>query len=99
MVPRRYGDGTACEKLVSVDDDGTVTAAPGYTLMPAPGTVWALVIADMAGRDALGLRKYGRPLLPNDGRDSLQDLYEELLDAAVYIKKAMLERDSAQNVK
>lgn len=66
---------------------------------PAPGTVWALVIADMCGRDQLGLRKYGRPLLPNDGRDSLQDLYEELLDAAVYIKKAMLERDSAQNVK
>ena len=59
----------------------------------APGTVWALVVDDMHGRDALGMRKYGRPLLPHDGRDTLQDAYEEALDLAVYLRKAMLERD------
>lgn len=59
----------------------------------APGTVWDLVISDMHGRDALGLRKYGRALLPHDGRDTLQDAYEEALDLAVYLRKAMLERD------
>jgi hypothetical protein len=59
----------------------------------APGTVWDLVVHDMHGRDALGLRKYGRPLRPHDGRDTLQDAYEEALDLAVYLRKAMLERD------
>jgi hypothetical protein len=59
----------------------------------APGTVWAIVVDDMHGRDALGMRKYGRPLLPYDGRDTLQDAYEEALDLAVYLRKAMLERD------
>jgi hypothetical protein len=54
--------------------------------------VWPLVIADMQARDAAGRRKYGVPLQPHNGRDALQDLYEELLDAAVYIKQAMLER-------
>jgi hypothetical protein len=59
----------------------------------APGTVWDLVVRDMHGRDALGMRKYGRPLQPHDGRDTLQDAYEEALDLAVYLRKAMLERD------
>ena len=50
-----------------------------------------LVIKDLRGRERLGQAKYGRPLLPHDGRDSLLDLYEELLDAVQYIKKYMME--------
>ncbi len=59
----------------------------------APGTVWDLVVRDMHGRDELGLRKYGKTLMPHDGRDTLRDAYEEALDLAVYLRKAMLERD------
>lgn len=59
----------------------------------APGTVWDLVVRDMHGRDELGHRKYGRPLEAHDGRDTLRDAYEEALDLAVYLRKAMLERD------
>jgi hypothetical protein len=59
----------------------------------APGTVWDLVVRDMHGRDELGCRKYGKPLLPNDGRKTLWDVYEELLDAAVYIRKRILEEE------
>ena len=50
-----------------------------------------LVIADMKARDEMGREKYGGPLVTNDGRDSLNDLYQEILDAAVYCKKLELE--------
>ena len=56
--------------------------------------VWEAVIADMKSRDAFGRAKYGVPLCTNNGRDALKDLYEELLDACVYLKQAMMERDA-----
>ena len=49
------------------------------------------VIADMQDRDLAGRKKYGTPLQPHNGRDALVDLYQELLDAAVYAKQAMFE--------
>lgn len=55
--------------------------------------VWDEVIKDMKARDKLGRERYGVPLTTNNGRDMLQDVYEELLDAAVYIKGVILERD------
>jgi hypothetical protein len=73
--------------------DGSEVHFTGTDHVAAAGTVWDLVVRDMHGRDALGMRKYGRPLLPHDGRDTLQDAYEEALDLAVYLRKAMLERD------
>lgn len=51
-----------------------------------------LVVADLAGRKALGTERYGTPLQPHNGRDALRDLYEELLDAAVYVRQAIEER-------
>ena len=54
---------------------------------------WDLVLADMAKRDAEGLRKYGTRLQPHNGRDQLQDAYEEALDLAVYLRTALYERD------
>lgn len=55
--------------------------------------VWSLVIRDMADRDAMGLKKYGTRLQPNNGRNALQDAYEEALDLAVYLRQAIYERD------
>ncbi len=43
-----------------------------------------MVLSDMDDRDRLGRERYGVPLTPNNGRDSLVDLYQELLDSAVY---------------
>ena len=51
------------------------------------------VIMDMKERYEFGLQKYGKPVRPHDGEDYLQHLYEELLDACVYIKAAMKERN------
>ena len=56
--------------------------------------VWDLVVEDMRARDALGRSRYGTPLQAGNGRDALRDLYEELLDAAVYAKAEMEERDT-----
>lgn len=50
-----------------------------------------LVIKDMKDRKKLGLKRYGVALQANNGRDSLQDLYEELLDACIYIKQVLEE--------
>lgn len=61
--------------------------------MSDPKSIWDLVLEDMRARDALGHRKYGKHLTPHDGRDSLRDAYEEALDLAVYLRKAMFERD------
>lgn len=69
----------------------TVTQAP-----PLPNdypAIWDLVMDDMRARDALGAERYGQRLKPHDGRDSLADLYQEQLDAAVYTRKLLFERD------
>jgi hypothetical protein len=47
-------------------------------------------------RRAFGVRKYGRHLEPNNGRDVLQDILDEQLDAAAYILQLIMERDGVQ---
>jgi hypothetical protein len=55
--------------------------------------VWDLVLEDMKARDQLGMHRYGTRLEPFNGRDALQDAYEEALDLAVYLKQAIVERN------
>lgn len=75
-----------------------------YTnVQPAPQgnastPVWDLVIADMRNRDQAGRRKYGVPLQANNGRDQLQDAYEEALDLVVYLRAAIEERKRADKI-
>lgn len=52
-----------------------------------------LVILDIEQLCAKRQVKYGTHLQAHNGRDALQDLYEELIDAALYIKQAIMERD------
>lgn len=49
------------------------------------------LLKDMTDRDIWGRTKYGVPLQPFNGRDSLVDLYQEFLDAIVYTKQYQLE--------
>lgn len=62
------------------------------TLGGKPAT-WPIVICDMAERHRIGTAKYGKPLVPHNGRDTLRDAYEEALDLAVYLRTAIYERD------
>jgi hypothetical protein len=50
-----------------------------------------LVTYDMRTRDNLGHHRYGTRLQSHNGRDSLRDAYEEILDGAVYLKNVQLE--------
>ena len=62
---------------------------------PADGPIMhELVIADLQSRLEVGVKRYGQPLRAFNGRDPLQDLYEELLDACVYLRQLMEESAS-----
>jgi len=62
--------------------------------LPQPATrrragipaTWRLVIEDMKDRDRIGREKYGTPLQPHNGRDSLVDAYQ------VYLRNEIEER-------
>jgi hypothetical protein len=62
-----------------------------------PSPTLAAVIEDAFGRHCVGIDRYGVPLHPHNGRDSLTDAYEELLDAAVYLKNEAIEHPPAPN--
>jgi hypothetical protein len=52
-----------------------------------------LVIQDLKERLEVGIKRYGQGLKAFNGRDSQRDLYEEILDAACYLKQDMVKRD------
>lgn len=64
-----------------------------------PSPVRELVVADMRARDDEGRRKYGVPLQPFNGRDSLVDAYQEALDLSVYLRNLQVEQDDSERVR
>lgn len=66
--------------------------------LPSPTGIEAAVCADIARRQALGIAKYGTTVAQNplELRAWLQHQYEELLDAAVYVKRAIAEIDARE---
>jgi hypothetical protein len=56
--------------------------------------VFELVHADLRERERVGTETYGGPLLTFDGRDALWEAYEEALDMAMYLRKAIAERNA-----
>lgn len=56
-----------------------------------PGRIRDQLTADMQRRHQKGLATYGVPLQPHNGRNAIQDAYEEFLDTCVYLRQAMLE--------
>ena len=62
---------------------------------PTPTTGMAivdLVMMDILKRKEDGIKKYGTPLQAFNGRDSLQDCYEEAVDLAIYLRQLIEER-------
>lgn len=57
--------------------------------------IWDLVIEDMRDRDQFGSSKYKTRLKGFDGRKSLWDAYQEILDLSVYIRKEIYEQQHA----
>lgn len=52
------------------------------------------VIQDILAREQKGIQTYGTTLKTNNGRDSLLDAYQEVLDLAIYLKQKIMEDDS-----
>lgn len=59
---------------------------------PISGTRVHQIVADILARDAYGRRKYGQPLMSEDGRDHVNDARQEILDALQYIQAARLQK-------
>lgn len=53
-----------------------------------------LVQHDLIERKAEGIRRYGVPLRPWGTPDSLKETYLELLDAVIYLRELLYERDN-----
>lgn len=51
-----------------------------------------LVLKDMAERAEFGFNKYKTYLQPHNGRDPVIDVYQELLDAVVYMRQLLFEK-------
>ncbi|MCO5338598.1 hypothetical protein [Delftia tsuruhatensis] len=60
-----------------------------------PTGIEALVCADIAQRQSQGIAKYGTTVAENplELRQWLQHAYEEALDQAIYLRRAMAELD------
>lgn len=50
------------------------------------------IVADLRSREQFGALKYGKFLTHHTTEDTMQHLYEELLDACCYIKTEMKKR-------
>lgn len=55
-------------------------------------TATDMVVKDMKQREIFGFKKYNKYLTDKTDEDMLQHLYEELLDAAVYIRTLIEQR-------
>lgn len=60
-------------------------------------SVWQLVMDDMYHRNIVGTIKYGTPLKPFNGRNSLIDAYQEALDLVVYLRQLIYEQEANSN--
>jgi hypothetical protein len=60
-----------------------------------PESIQSQVRADLVERERLGIERYGTALYPHNGRDALQDAYEEALDMCQYLKQALVEKGAA----
>lgn len=63
-----------------------------------PTGIEALVCGDIASRQALGIAKYGQTVADNplSLREWLEHAYQECLDQAVYLRRAMAEIDALE---
>ncbi len=92
----------SCKGCGAPDDQGCRRGCPEVAARHQPQPVkneqpcvQDMVIADLEARKAVGIERYGTTLQPFNGRDVLMDLYQEILDAANYMRQLIYERDHA----
>lgn len=67
---------------------------PGDQPLPKPGRddVQKALITAIELRREVGISRYGSPLMTHNGRDALQDAWEEAVDLATYLTQVRMER-------
>lgn len=55
-----------------------------------------IVTTDLISRAFIGKERYGVFLQPHNGRDALQDAYEEALDLATYLMQVVMEQKASK---
>lgn len=85
------------EPFASIEDAHECNAKHAATAkQPIPkglgSPILGMVLSDLTNRALEGTAKYGEPLKAHNGRNALWDLYQELLDAAMYIRQAIEEQ-------
>jgi hypothetical protein len=73
-------------KLKAIKNENNYSTPEPHPIANTNPSIHDLVIQDVQDRKAFGLSKYGTILQANNGRKSLIDLYQELLDAACYCR-------------
>ncbi|HET8689283.1 MAG TPA: hypothetical protein VFM18_21945 [Methanosarcina sp.] len=77
---------------------GLALAIKGRILgSPELNDILTSALEDVKSRNEFGIKKYGIPLQPFNGRNALQDAYEEVLDLVAYVRQVKYERDNASN--
>jgi hypothetical protein len=68
---------------------------PGDQPLPTGGRecVQNRLIQAIQERRDLGVARYGQPLMTHNGRDALQDAWEEAVDLTVYLTQLRMEAD------
>jgi hypothetical protein len=70
---------------------GELPLAPGVSGF-LPGYLSKGLISDLEARAQMGMAKYGTRLKAHNGRSALVDLYQELMDAFVYMRQHIEEQ-------
>ena len=83
--------GGLIDRFILVKEDAATAKQPAPKGIGSP--ILGMVLADLTNRALEGKEKYGEPLLAHNGRNALWDLYQELLDAAMYIRQAIEEQE------
>lgn len=93
-----------CKAEIENDDltcPSCMTALQPHQVDPiVPQGIEAEVCIDISQRQLHGIKKYGKTVADNplNLRQWLQHAYEETLDKAVYLKRAMAELDKAEHL-
>lgn len=86
-LPRRVR-GKFCQNLWHLDGDEQPKPIP----QPEKVQIVELVKEDLDARREVGIKTYGTALTAGNGRDALQDAYEEVLDLCCYLRQVIEER-------
>jgi len=87
-------DVSGCKNYIPAEVPGSSDAATPETQPTGDGKIVLFeVMHDLMDRAKVGREKYGTYLKTNNGRDALMDAYQEMLDACMYLRQAIMERE------